>query len=158
MNKIIQHLIPFSSISLSTSNTFPIVINRMKKVISQQSSIDHPYKGIIKGDSLKFSKRDITNSLKSELVFKGKIIKTTNGASIILSSRYKIAALIAYFILITLFILIGRPHNHPVQLALPFLPYLVMVIRMKQQSKKVFSHVSKLINKKSSSVSSPSDH
>lgn len=145
VNKIILALLPICSSDLVSLKPYTQVLDSLRQNISPQNSNDHPYRGWVKNDSIKLSKRDISLNIKSELVFTGKLLQVKEHVLIQISGRYKIIPMLGYIVLIGIFILPLLPIDNPLKLILPLLPYVAMVIKIKIRSKEILNDLQEII-------------
>lgn len=136
MNKIVYQILPIYYKEITIDKKLSEVIDILKQIIHKDNHIDYPYKGNISKEEFKFSKRDISLNVKSELVFKGKNTSIDNNSTkITIKGRYKFLPAVSVLILMVIFLMVAwSTENYLLRLILPLTPYIVIVIRIKIKS------------------------
>lgn len=140
----ILYILPIYYKKISISIEVSVLKERLERIISTENNQNYPFKGTIKKEeSFSFSKRDISLTIKSELVYDAKILSSDNGSTdILIKGRYKLIPALWYLFLICIFsLLIWNINANPIKFIVPLIPYIVMVIKIKIKSNQIISEL-----------------
>lgn len=122
------------------------LLSLLRQYISETNADDHLYNGRLVNDEFKFSKRDVSLNIKSELVFIGRIIRTEERIILEIKGRYKIIPMLGYLAFIALFSIPLWSIENPLMIVLPLMPYTVMVVKIKIRAREVLNDFQRLLN------------
>ena len=144
MNKIVLALLPVNVDCFKIKKTKKEAINILNTIISNENNEDFPFKGKIIDDIFKFSKRDISRNIRSEIRYMGEMKEHKDHVEIKIKAYYKVLPAITYLILCAIFSTLAISAHTPISFLFVLLPYLLMVIKMKIraiETKEYFDHV-----------------
>ena len=136
MNKLLYQILPIYHQEIKVDEKLNDVIGILKEIICEKNNIAYPYKGIVTKEAFKFSKRDISPNVKSELVFKGHCTPINHSSTkITVKGSYKPFPTITVLFLMVIFAMVAWSiENYPIRAILPLMPYVVMTVKIKTRS------------------------